>query len=64
MKIGDLVRIKDLHGHGARMQALVGHPGVFISYAREVSDCAAMVLIFGKLWVIADFDLEVISENR
>ena len=56
MKIGDLVRVKDVLGHNAYMQNLVGHVGVVVDIGTWVQ-----VHILGKTRPVMHIDLEVIA---
>ena len=65
MKVGDLVRVKDLLGYNAYMQNLAGHTGVVVntddtpSYGGYV-----LVLILDEPRKVPIGDLEVINEGR
>ena len=66
MKIGDLVRVKDLAGYNAYMQGLVGHIGVITSFCAREKKVVWVGFIHGGYpkTRLSFQDLEVLSESR
>ena len=61
MKVGDLVRVKDLLGYNAYMQNLAGHTGVVVN---KINGTLYLILVQDKPRKVNKNDLEVINESR
>jgi hypothetical protein len=64
MKVGDLIRVKDLLGYNTYMQNLTGHIGIVINTGGFWLTERITVLILGKPRLLVSEDLEVIDEGR
>ena len=67
MKVGDLVRVKDLVGYNAYMQNIMGHTGVIINLKitpKGRTFCKVHISELGDNFICAPADLEVVSESR
>ncbi len=60
MKVGDLVTVKDCHGHNVYMQNLVGHIGIVLDIGREHTE----VFILEQIRYLNTNDLEILDESR
>ena len=60
MKVGDLITVKDCHGHNAYMQNLVGHIGIVL----EIGRIATKVFILDQITHLNPNDLETLNESR
>lgn len=61
MKVGDLIKIKDLLGYNSYMQQIAGWEGILLDIC-DTNRCR--VFINGKEWMVWEEDLEVICEGR
>ena len=59
MKVGDLVTVKDCHGHNVYMQNLVGHIGIVLGTGMYTE-----VFISDKIRHLNPNDLEILNESR
>jgi hypothetical protein len=68
MKVGDLIKVKDLLGYNSYMQQIAGCEGILLRVSQldgieeEILRCS--VFIRGKNWVVWADDIEVICEGR
>lgn len=62
MKVGDLIKIKDLLGYNSYMQQIAGWEGILLDICDTGQRCR--VFINGKEWMVWQEDVEVIYEGR
>ena len=60
MKVGDLITVKDCHGHNVYMQNLVGHIGIVLDIGR----IATKVFILDQIRHLNPNDLEALNQSR